>query len=201
MAKELSQTDKTPLIAVSPMALELWYEGPTVVVADKPVGLPVHPADAKGTNSLVNGLFQSNRWLAEMETSHTPGVIHVLAPEDRGLVLVAKSDETAEELRQLYAAGRITFSYRVRVPAPLTPASTDAVTVFDHQTYDEVTVWDIDSPIGNTEDLRRQWIPDSGHGAYFVLYRLQVPMLHETLTVGFGERIWLPSIDLYTAPP
>ncbi len=121
LEREKKIVEKIPKIPVTPMALNLWYEGPAFVVADKPRGMAVHPEATDGIDTLVNGLLQSNRWLADMETSHSPGVIHWLMPMDRGLVLVAKSDEVADTLRQLYRDQAITFSYRVRMPREATP--------------------------------------------------------------------------------
>lgn len=193
--------DKTPKIPISVMSLDLWYEGPTFVVADKPKGMAVHPPDAEGSGTLVNGLLQSNRWLAEMETSHTPGVIHRLMPSDRGLVLVAKSDEMAETLRHLYQNRKVTFSYRVSIPQNVTPRTVDSVTVYDHQVYDDIAVWDIDSPLGDTGELRADWLGQQQMDAYFVCYRMDIPAPQKPIRVGLGERIWLPAIDLYTVPP
>lgn len=192
--------DKTPLIAITPHPLDIWYEGPTVVIADKPAGMAVHPAAPEGTGTLVNALLDANRWLAEMETSHTPGVIHTLAEADRGLVIIAKSDETAAELRELYHQGQIIFSYRVRFDAGITPDRSAPVSVFDHQVYGDGQVWDIDSPLGDTDELRHRWLTHAA-SAHFVCYRVAVPMAAKPLSIGLGERIRLPRIDLYTAPP
>jgi len=193
--------DKIPLIAINPEPVQLWYEGPTFLIAEKPSELAVHPVDANGQDGLVNRLLQANRWLAEMETSHTPGVIHVIAPGDRGLVLIAKSDEMALTLRNLYHDSRIIFSYRVRIPISVIPETHGAVSIFDHQTYHDQAIWDIDTPIGDTQQLRHEWLGDQAPEAFFVLYRMSVPAPGKTITVGLGERIWLPTIDLYTVPP
>lgn len=193
--------EKIPLIAINSMPLEIAYEGPTFVVVDKPAGMAVHPTDEHGTGTLVNGLLQSNRWLAEMETSHTPGVVHVLDSVDRGLVLVAKTDEMAATLRQLYRDRAITFSYRVRIPASQVLDKGAPVTIFDRQVYDETVVVDFDSPLGDTRRLRSEWLGDVDADAYFVLYRMNIPAPGKTVAAALGERIWLPSIDLYTVPP
>lgn len=183
------------------MPLELWYEGPTFVVADKPPGMAVHPDNAEGQDTLVNALLQSNRWLAEMETSHRPGVIHNLSAQDRGLVLVAKNDETAETLRAQYRDGALTFSYRVRLPASARPNTEAPVTVVDRRVFaDGTAVMDIDSPLGDTAELRDAWAPGTDK-TFFVLYRMAIPVGSGVTTVALGDRMWLPDIELYTAPP
>lgn len=193
--------DKIPFIAVNEAPIDLWYEGPTFLMADKPPGLAVHPDNQQGTDSVVNRLLHNNRWLAEMETSHRPGVIHTLAHPDRGLVLIAKSDEMAEVLRNQYAAGDIMFSFRVLAPSSTVPHSHDQVTIFDHQSYQDKGVWDIDSSIGDTTQLRKEWLHSDAEDIYFVLYRLTVRTPQKTVTAALGDRIWLPSLELYTVPP
>ncbi len=191
-----------PLLSVDDqLTIDLWYEGPTFLIADKPFGVPVYPIDSHSSGTLVNALLQSNRWLAEMESSTSPGVIHVLRPEDRGLTLVAKSDDMASELRESYQKGAITFSYRVQVPSSISPSPTDAARIFDAQTYGDLTIYDIDSPLGDTEELSRNWLgTEAMSQARFICYRMTVPTSAKMFQIGLGERILLPDIDLYTAP-
>ena len=193
--------EKIPMLPIADMALDVWYEGPGFVVADKPQGMSVHPGSPAGNDTLVNGLLQSNRWLAEMENSHTPGVIHQLMPADRGLVVVAKSDDMATALRELHRDRALMFSYRVRLPQEVVPLPTALVTVRDRQVYDQVAVWDIDSPLGDTDLLRAEWLGDVNVEAYFVAYRVDLPAPDKHVQVGLGDRLWLPAIDLYTVPP
>ncbi|PSR22641.1 MAG: hypothetical protein C7B45_06200 [Sulfobacillus acidophilus] len=182
--------------------MDIWYEGPSYVVADKPPGMLVHPADAHGTGTLVNVLLQSNRWLAEMEHSYFPGVIHRLRESDRGLVLVAKTDEVAQTLREQHQAGELTFSYRVQLPASIATHKQAPVTVLDHKVYDDgFTVMDIDTPIGDTDRLREEWLGSGVNGAHFVLYQMTVPDRIQPRVIATARRIPLPDIELYTAPP
>ncbi len=193
--------DKTPLLPIdNTLAVTLWYEGPTFLIADKPFGMPTYPDDAKSRGTLVNALLQNNRWLAEMETSTTPGVVHHLRDDDRGLTLVAKSDEMAETLRTTYHEKSITFSYRVRVPSEIIPQPTNLVTVYDQHPYDEITVYDIDSALGDTRELSREWLGDSDSSARFVCYQMDFPTPSKPFRIGLAQRVILPSIDLYTAP-
>ena len=197
-----AHTDKTPLLSISSLPIEIWYEGPDYVVADKPPGMAVYPQDAQGRDSLVNALFQSNRWLAEMETSHRPGVIHELGVSDRGLVLVAKTDEAAQRLRQHYQNHQLTFSYRVRMPASLSGRKEAPVTVFDRRTYpDGRAILDIDSPLGDTSRLREIWLDSPKEPLFFVLYAIEIKDNNTRFQVALGERRNLPLIDLYTVPP
>ncbi len=193
--------DKTPLLPIdNTLAVTLWYEGPTFLIADKPFRMPTYPDDEKGRGTLVNALLQSNRWLAEMETSHMPGVVHHLRDQDRGLTLIAKNDDMAQTLRTTYREQSITFSYRVTVPIEVTPRSTNLVTVYGQHPYDSVIVYDIDSPLGDTAELSYEWLGDSGSSARFVCYHMDLPTATKQFRIGLAERIILPDIDLYTAP-
>lgn len=193
--------EKIPLIPVDEgLTVTLWYEGPTFLIADKPAGMATHPADATGRGTLVNALLQSNRWLAEMETSLAPGVVHQLRDQDRGLTLVAKSDDMATTLRNTYHEQSITFSYRVRVPSDSAPRDIDAVTVYDRHEYDGITVYDIDSTRGDTGELSQEWLGDAETPAQFVCYQIDVPTPTKRFRIGLAQRIILPEIDLYTAP-
>lgn len=196
--------DKQPLLPIDSGPVELWYEGPTFLVAVKPVGMAMHPDRPEGRGTLVNLLFQSNRWLAEMEESVAPGVVHRLRPQDRGLAVVAKSDETAHALREAHAQGGLRFSYRIRVAHPDPPRPPGEVREYDRRRYGEITVIDCEAPSGNPEEIAGRWFGDPQLGE-FVAYAVEIPGELRSddqgvLQVALGHRVQLPSIELYTAP-
>lgn len=201
--KEGYQTDKLPLAAIADFAADIWHEDGAVVVADKPRGMAVVPPDAVASDTLINALLGSNRWLADMESSYAPGVIYPINPGDRGLVAVAKNEAAAEQLRRAYRDRQWLFSFRVRLPAGETLVETPLVHVKDRRAYpDGTTLIDIDSPIGDTDELRQRWL-ERGHaaGSFFCLYRVTIPEPAGNVMVALGERIPLPAIELYSAPP
>lgn len=191
--------DKRPLLSINAEPLGLWYEGPTWLVAEKPPGMAVHPDSAEGSGTLVNTLLQSNRWLAEMETSIAPGVVHRLRPQDAGLVLVAKDDATANSLREAHEAGALAFRYRVAVPAGVEPRPVADIQVAAQRNYGAWQVYDIDSSTGDTSALAQAWLGEAGAQARFYGYRIEVPSAGEV--VASAHRVPLPALDLYTAPP
>lgn len=195
--------EKTPLIPIQPMELDIWHEDGAVVVADKPKGLKVAPDAPTESATLANALLGSNRWLAEMQTSLRPGIIYGMSALDRGLVVVAKSDESVGPLRDSYQAGQFSFSYRVVLPADLPVPDHQAVTIVDRQEYGQRLVLDIDSTIGDSQVLRRDWLGIEPHdpNEYFVLYRVDIPLKSQPVTVALGQRIALPTLELFTVPP
>lgn len=195
--------DKKPLVAIDRSPVDIWYEGPGFLVVEKPPGMAVHPDTPEGTGTLVNALFQSNRWLAEMETSIAPGVIHRFRPEDHGLILVAKSDDEAMALREAHASGQISFRYRVRMSSAASLQKTPMVSVVSAKTYGDLAVYDIKTTSGDTDTLRGSWIGDKDGDAEFVCYEIG---LEEQDAGGYrrwatGQPVALPDLELYTAPP
>lgn len=115
------------------------------------------------------------------------------------MVVVAKSEEAHQELMALKEANAIRFSCRVRVSAAVEPAPLTEVTVVDHQRYGDLAVYDIETSIGDTAQLRREWLRQDD-AASVVVYRVAVAMARKSVDVGLGTRVWLPRIELYTAP-
>lgn len=193
--------EKHPLLGVDAGSLDLWYEGPTFLVAEKPPGLPLHPSDPGGRGTLVNRLLQTNRWLAEMETSVAPGIVHRLADPDSGLVLVAKADETAEQLRRWHAEGAIRFRYRVVTGRATPPPPPPDVVVRASRLYEDWTALDIETPWGDTGRLRAEWLGPRT-AARFTCYALELPEAADAPTARFalGRSIPWPRLELYTAP-
>jgi 23S rRNA-/tRNA-specific pseudouridylate synthase len=87
------KVEKKPLIPIGEHPLDVWYESPSVLAVKKPQGIKVHPSEQTENGTLLNRLFQHNRWLAKMETSIDAGVLHVFEPHDYGLMLFNKSDD------------------------------------------------------------------------------------------------------------
>ena len=199
--------EKRPLLAIDATPLTLWFEGSAFLVAEKPRGMAVHPDGADGRGTLVNALFQSNRWLAGMETSHLPGVVHVLRPDDRGLVLVAKTDAAWEQLREAHRDGRIGFRFRVEMPADVEPAAATPggpVHVVGDRVYGGRRVVDVDTASGDSAALTAKWLGQRVEPAAvtWTCYGIETPVPGEEWrsTVALGERVALPSLDVYSAP-
>lgn len=195
--------EKRPIIAIDNVPIELWYEGPTYLVVDKPAAMAVHPETPEETGTLVNALLQSNRWLAEMETSLAPGVIHRFRPQDRGLMVVAKSDDVVESLRSAEQASEMTFRYRVVVPGRRPLRKYPDVHVIHERDYGDTTVYDIESAHGNTAEIIKGWLgSEDSEAVRFVCYDVDLPIpgSDKRHRIQMGRSVPLPSLDLYTVP-
>ncbi|MCR4441164.1 MAG: RluA family pseudouridine synthase [Peptococcaceae bacterium] len=92
-----------PLLAVpEPIALDIVYEDPDLIVVNKPQGMVVHPASGRFSGTLVNALLYHCRDLSGINGVLRPGIVHRLDKDTSGLLLVAKNDEAHHNLaRQL----------------------------------------------------------------------------------------------------
>ena len=81
--------------------LEILYEDEDLAVVVKPRGMVVHPAAGHPDGTLVNALLGKLDSLGGIGGELRPGIVHRLDKETSGLMLVAKNDETQEELSRM----------------------------------------------------------------------------------------------------
>ena len=127
------------------------YEDDHLLVVDKPAGVVVHPGAGHASGTLVHGLAGQSAGGEE----DRPGIVHRLDRDTSGLLVVARTDEAYEGLRELVAARALERGYlalvrghprswRGRIDAPIgrdrddptrrsldTDAPRDAVTHFE----------------------------------------------------------------------
>ncbi len=91
------ETAPQPLSPV-PMELDVRYEDDSILVVNKPRGLPVHPANTLTGATLVHGLLARGTALSEGSAEFRPGIVHRLDKETTGLLIVAKTDSAHADL-------------------------------------------------------------------------------------------------------
>lgn len=74
------------------------YEDEHIIVVDKPAGLAVHAGAGRKDGTLVNGLLERYPDLAELEPIERPGIVHRLDADTSGLMVVARTAESASAL-------------------------------------------------------------------------------------------------------
>lgn len=76
------------------------YEDESILVIDKPIGLPVHPGAGHKDGTLVNGLI--HRWpeISNVGEPERPGIVHRLDMDTSGLMVVARTDIAYSTLGQ-----------------------------------------------------------------------------------------------------
>lgn len=201
--------DKHPRIPISAEPVEIWYESPSVMIVKKPRGIRVHPETDRETNTLLNRLFQDNRWLADMETSITAGVLHLFEEQDHGVMLFNKADNYKDDLENALTEQKVTFSYMVHVaeeiPLDVPERKSGNYKVKSTQQLAGFTTFDIDTTEGNTSELRQKLFPNIEKDLVsFYCYKIELTLPHsgETHVTSIREtESGIPHIRVYHAPP
>ena len=102
----------SPCIPEPDAPLVVAYESPKVLVVDKPAGQPTAPLRADETGTLANALAGHHPELAGIGYSpREPGMVHRLDTETSGLVVVARTKEAFETLRDALQASMLGKEY------------------------------------------------------------------------------------------
>jgi hypothetical protein len=201
--------EKKPLVSVDTDPIENWYESPSVIVVNKPAGISVHPQDVAGTGTMLNRVFQNNRWLAQMETSESAGVFHRLADQDHGLQMFIKDDKYQEVVEKAHREGDMRFSYLLTLKGQHTLESTQTndfiINVTMQLANEQFTMVELESNTGDTETIRNLWLkPDQREDAVFYCYQVDLTLPHtgERRTLALRKPSdHLPRVTVYHAPP
>ena len=82
------------------LAVEIVYEDESILIVNKPAGMPSHGFSARDGSTLVNFLLARLPQLASVGKSRwEPGLVHRLDRETSGLVVIAKTQPVFENLR------------------------------------------------------------------------------------------------------
>ena len=100
-------TESAREIEPEDVELRIAYEDEHLFVVDKPPGVVVHPGAGHATGTLVHGLAGRT---AGGEDDR-PGIVHRLDRDTSGLLVVARSDEAYERLRDLVQRRELERSY------------------------------------------------------------------------------------------
>jgi 23S rRNA pseudouridine1911/1915/1917 synthase len=91
-----------PLLTPGTIPLDILYEDPFLVVINKASGVVVHPGAGTTETTLVEGLLV-DRKLPVSDDPARPGVVHRLDMETSGVIVVAKTLNALEDLKQQFA--------------------------------------------------------------------------------------------------
>ena len=132
-----------------PIALDILYQDPDLLVIDKPAGLVVHPAPGHRSGTLVNALLHQVDDLSGIGGVLRPGIVHRLDRDTSGLLIVAKNDLAHRRLAEDLRRRRIVRRY--------------LAAAWGHLAREEETV---DAPIGrHPGDRKRMAVVEGGRRA------------------------------------
>lgn len=87
------------------------HEDAAIVVIDKPAGLVVHPGAGNETGTLANGLLARYPDIVDVGERIRPGIVHRLDAGSSGLLVVARTQGSANALIEQFADHSATRAY------------------------------------------------------------------------------------------
>lgn len=91
--------------------LDIIYEDEDLIVVNKPKGLVVHPAPGNYSGTLVNGLLYHCKDLSGINGVIRPGIVHRIDKDTSGILVVAKNDESHNNLAKQFKDHSIKREY------------------------------------------------------------------------------------------
>ena len=103
--------DEVSDIVAENIPLDIVYEDDYLLVINKPSGMVVHPAPGNYGGTLVNALMYHCNKLSSVNGAIRPGIVHRIDADTSGLLLVAKDDNTHNDLAKQISEKSVTRKY------------------------------------------------------------------------------------------
>jgi 23S rRNA pseudouridine1911/1915/1917 synthase len=91
--------------------LKVLYNNHGLLIIDKPAGMVVHPGAGFKGETLASALLYHFQDIKEVGEDHRPGIVHRLDKDTSGVILVAKTPEMYEFLKDAFAERKIKKEY------------------------------------------------------------------------------------------
>ncbi len=123
---EVSETDQITMpefesedMRPSDIKLKIVYENTDLAVIDKPPGLVVHPGAGNTEDTLANALLTYFPQIKNVGQPHRPGIVHRLDEDTSGLLVIAKTPEAYDYLKNIFQERDIEKEYLALVHGAL----------------------------------------------------------------------------------
>ena len=104
--------------------LEIVYEDEDLLIINKPAGIIMHPGAGNYDQTIVNALIHYDKdSLSTIGDELRPGIVHRIDKNTSGLVVIAKNNETHENLSKQFSDHTITRVYQLLIWGKLRPSS------------------------------------------------------------------------------
>ena len=104
--------------------LEIIYEDNDLLVINKPAGIIMHPGAGNYDETIVNALMHYNKdSLSTIGDELRPGIVHRIDKDTSGLIVIAKNNETHENLSFQFSEHTIKRVYQLLIWGKLRPSS------------------------------------------------------------------------------
>jgi 23S rRNA pseudouridine1911/1915/1917 synthase len=95
--------------------LDIIYEDDAIIVINKAAGIVVHPAHGNRNHTLVNALLAYTDELSGINGVKRPGIVHRLDKDTSGAIVIAKKNDSYQELIKQFKERKIRKIYRAIV--------------------------------------------------------------------------------------
>jgi 23S rRNA pseudouridine1911/1915/1917 synthase len=103
--------------------LNIIFEDNDLLVINKPAGIIMHPGAGNYDKTIVNALMHYNKdCLSTIGDELRPGIVHRIDKDTSGLVVIAKNNETHENLSHQFSQHTITRVYQLLIWGKLRPS-------------------------------------------------------------------------------
>ena len=119
------QIPKTQETSLKPYKfnLEIIYEDKDLLVINKPAGIIMHPGAGNYDKTIVNALVHHcKNCLSSIGDELRPGIVHRIDKNTSGLVVIAKNNETHENLSKQFSEHKIIREYQLLIWGKLRPS-------------------------------------------------------------------------------
>ena len=104
--------------------LKIIYEDNDLLIIDKPAGIIMHPGAGNYDKTIVNALIHYDKdSLSNIGDELRPGIVHRIDKNTSGLVVVAKNNETHENLSKQFSKHSIIREYQLLIWGKLRPSA------------------------------------------------------------------------------
>lgn len=158
-----TKNQETKLVATN-TPLKVLYNNHGLLIIDKPAGMVVHPGAGFKGETLASALLYNFKDIHLVGEDHRPGIVHRLDKDTSGVMLVARTPEMYDYLKDAFAERKIKKEYLALVYGKV-----------------EKPHGFIETPMGKSKtDFRKQTVKDPVEGKpavteYKVLEYLQAP--------------------------
>ena len=103
--------------------LNITYEDEDLIILDKPAGIVMHPGAGNYDNTIVNALINYDKnSLSNIGDQLRPGIVHRIDKNTSGLVVIAKNNQTHEDLSIQFSKHSITRIYQLLIWGKVRPS-------------------------------------------------------------------------------
>ena len=143
-SKKISNGDTIELIIPEPkkasikpykFKLNIVFEDKDLIVLNKPAGIAIHPGAGNYDNTIVNALINYDKnCLSNIGGELRPGIVHRIDKNTSGLVVIAKNNQTHENLSNQFRKHSIQRVYQLLIWGKVRPSKGKIVTLISRST-------------------------------------------------------------------